>query len=30
VAFFRPDVSKHSVTKVEGGTRYVLSIGWLR
>jgi len=28
--FFRPDVDKHHVTKVESGTRYVLSIGWLR
>lgn len=27
---FRPDITPHSVTKVESGTRYVLSIGWLR
>lgn len=28
VKFFRPDISKHSVTKVVKGTRYLLSIGW--
>src|SRR5262245_58117197 len=27
--FFRPDRSEHSVSKVVGGCRYVLSIGWL-
>jgi len=27
--FFRPDIVKHSVTKVVGGSRYVLSIGFL-
>lgn len=27
--FFRPDISEHSVTKVEDGTRYVFSVGWL-
>ena len=27
---FRPDQSPHSVTKVQNGTRYVLSIGWVR
>lgn len=27
--FFRPDIEEHSVTKVEKGTRYVFSIGWL-
>lgn len=27
---FRPDKYKHKVTKVKEGTRYVLSIGWLR
>lgn len=27
---FRPDLIEHSVTKVRSGTRYVLSIGWLR
>jgi hypothetical protein len=26
---FRPDVSTHSVGRVVGGTRYVLSIGWV-
>lgn len=29
VVLFRPDQSQHYVTKVEGGTRYVLSIGWI-
>ena len=28
VKFFRPDRDSHSVTRVEDGTRYVLSIGW--
>lgn len=27
---FRPDKYKHRVTKIKEGTRYVLSIGWLR
>lgn len=27
---FRPDLYEHSVSKVFWGTRYVLSIGWLR
>ncbi len=27
---FRPDLYSHSVTRVEKGTRYVLSIGWVR
>ena len=27
---FRPDLYLHSVTTVYNGTRYVLSIGWLR
>lgn len=27
---FRPDAREHSVTRVEQGTRYVLSIGWVR
>lgn len=27
--FFRPDISPHSVSRVEKGVRYVLSIGWL-
>ena len=30
IKLFRPDVSTHSVTKIEQGTRYVLSIGWVR
>lgn len=29
VKFFRPDRSLHSVTKVQGGARYVLSFGWV-
>lgn len=29
VKFFRPDIAKHSVTKVVGGSRYVLSFGFL-
>lgn len=27
---FRPDILKHSLNRIEEGTRYVLSIGWLR
>ncbi len=27
--FFRPDISKHSVTRVISGSRFVLSIGFL-
>lgn len=27
--FFRPDLYKHSVTQVKGGSRYVLSLGFL-
>jgi hypothetical protein len=30
VKYFRPNRSEHSVTKVLRGSRYVLSIGWLR
>jgi len=30
IKLFRPDVSAHSVTKITAGTRYVLSIGWVR
>lgn len=26
---FRPDEHKHSISKIEEGTRYVLGIGWL-
>lgn len=29
IKFFRPDISEHSVTRLEGGSRYVLSVGWL-
>jgi hypothetical protein len=29
IKLFRPDVSLHSVTKVQGGSRYVLSLGWV-
>ncbi|MNC17067.1 hypothetical protein D3C76_429790 [compost metagenome] len=28
LAYFRPDISTHSVSKVESGTRYVLSFGF--
>ena len=30
IKFFRPDKCEHSVTRVEQGTRYVLSIGWIK
>ena len=30
VKYFRPDLCEHSVTKVEEGTRYVLSVGWVK
>lgn len=29
IKLFRPDISEHSVTQVKGGSRYVLSIGWV-
>jgi hypothetical protein len=29
IKLFRPDACEHSVTSVEGGSRYVLSIGWV-
>ncbi|MBV8659104.1 MAG: 2OG-Fe(II) oxygenase [Burkholderiales bacterium] len=29
IKLFRPDACEHSVTHVEGGSRYVLSIGWV-
>lgn len=29
IKLFRPDVCEHSVTRVVGGSRYVLSIGWV-
>jgi hypothetical protein len=28
IKLFRPDDCEHSVTRVSGGSRYVLSIGW--
>lgn len=30
IKLFRPDQCEHQVTKVQGGSRYVLSIGWVR
>ncbi len=30
IKYFRSDISEHAVTKVTRGTRYVLSLGWLR
>lgn len=30
IAFFRPDLETHSVTKIEKGHRLVLSLGWKR
>ncbi len=30
IKFFRPDQCEHSVTRVESGSRYLLSIGWTR
>lgn len=30
IKYFRPDLARHSVSLVEAGTRYVLSIGWVR
>lgn len=27
---FRPDIEEHAVLKITKGTRYVLSIGWLK
>jgi len=29
IKLFRPDSCEHSITRVSGGTRYVLSIGWV-
>lgn len=29
IKLFRPDISEHSVTRVSGGSRYVLSVGWV-
>lgn len=30
IKLFRPDICEHSVTKVIKGTRYLLSVGWVR
>ncbi|WP_308365795.1 MULTISPECIES: hypothetical protein [unclassified Microbulbifer] len=30
IKYFHPDISEHSVSKVQSGTRYVLSLGWVR
>ncbi len=30
IKLFRPDACEHSVTRVVGGSRYVLSLGWVR
>ena len=30
IKFFRPDISEHSVSRVSRGSRFVLSIGWVR
>lgn len=30
IIFFRPDLYEHSVTRITSGTRYVLSIGFIR
>jgi hypothetical protein len=30
IKYFRPDACEHSVTRVDQGTRYVLSVGWIR
>ncbi|GAC1611356.1 MAG: hypothetical protein NVS3B3_22330 [Aquirhabdus sp.] len=29
IKLFRPDACEHSVTRVMGGSRYVLSVGWV-
>jgi hypothetical protein len=29
IKLFRPDACSHSVTRVAGGSRYVLSLGWV-
>ncbi len=29
IKLFRPDVCEHSVTRVQRGSRYVLSVGWV-
>ena len=30
IKLFRPDISEHSVSKIQDGVRYVFSIGWVR
>ena len=30
IKFFRPDLHFHSVSEIISGTRYVLSIGWIK
>ncbi len=30
IKLFRPDTTPHSVTRIVAGTRYVLSLGWVR
>ena len=30
IKLFRPDLTLHAVSKVEKGTRYLLSIGWVK
>lgn len=29
IKLFRPDACEHSVTRVQGGSRYVFSLGWI-
>lgn len=29
IKLFRPDITKHQVTKITKGSRYILSIGWI-
>lgn len=30
IKYFRPDIHSHLVTEVKEGSRYVLSLGWIR
>ncbi|MFC6977979.1 hypothetical protein [Microbulbifer taiwanensis] len=30
IKLFRPDIAEHAVSEVQSGTRYVLSLGWVR
>ncbi|MCK8095126.1 MULTISPECIES: 2OG-Fe(II) oxygenase [Pseudoalteromonas] len=30
IKLFRPDIERHQVLKIEQGTRYILSIGWIK